>query len=124
MIIDSTFMSREKISIINFDISLQSESYQNKVLRPILKDSNDILILLTEKHLLSLNKDFSNESKAKRESGIKNLFGKNQAFRNLIKGMIVGNMDIEELSLFLEQEKEMTKRIIQMAEERFKSQHF
>jgi hypothetical protein len=117
-------MSREKISTINFDISLQSESYQNKVLRPILKDLNDILILLTEKHLLSLNKDFSNESKAKRESGIKNLFGKNQAFRNLIKGMIVGNMDIEELSLFLEQEKEMTKRIIQMAEERFKSQHF
>lgn len=124
MIIDSTFMTREKISTINFDISLQSESYQNKVLRPILKDSNDKLILLTEKHLLSLNKDFSNESKAKRESGIKNLFGKNQAFRNLIKGMIVGNMDIEELSLFLEQEKEMTKRIIQMAEERFKSQHF
>jgi hypothetical protein len=124
VIIDSTFMTREKISTINFDISLQSESYQNKVLRPILKDSNDKLILLTEKHLLSLNKDFSNESKAKRESGIKNLFGKNQAFRNLIKGMIVGNMDIEELSLFLEQEKEMTKRIIQMAEERFKSQHF
>lgn len=115
-------MERERIKTINFDISLKIESFQNEVLRPILKSSNEHLIKLGLQQLIKRNKDYSNLSKSLKAKAIKMLFSKDQHFRNLVKGMIIGHLTSNELDTFLEKEKEITKRIIQMVEQRFKDQ--
>jgi len=117
-------MEREKIKTIDFDISLEKESFQNEVIRPILKSLNQTLIEITFHQLLSRTKDFNNLNKDNKLLIVKQLFSKDQSFRNLIKGMIIGNLDQKELTSFLKLEKEMTKRIVQMATERFISQLF
>lgn len=117
-------MKREKIKTINFDISLETESFQNEVVRPILKSLNEILLKIIFHQLLSRNRDFNNLNKEKKSLAVQHLFSKDNNFRNLLKGMIIGSLDQKELDTFLSMEKEMTKRVLQMSEERFISQLF
>lgn len=117
-------MERERIKTINFDISLERESFQNEILRPILKALNNHLLTLGNNIINSRNKNFLNLSKQKKMETIDSLFNKDNNFRNTIKGLILGNLDVNELEIFLAHEKEMTKRALQMAKERFISQSF
>lgn len=102
--------------------STTEESFQNEVLRPILKLQNDLFVA-SFSHYINKNKaDFHNYSINKKESVIENAIQKDTKFRNLLKGMIVGLFTMEEYSAYANNTSNINKRMMSMLLERLKSQ--
>lgn len=102
--------------------STTEESFQNEVLRPILKLQNDLFVA-SFTHYINKNKaDFHNYSINKKESVIENAIQKDTKFRNLLKGMIVGLFTMEEYSAYANNTSNINKRMMSMLLERLKSQ--
>lgn len=102
--------------------STTEESFQNEVLRPILKLQNDLFVA-SFTHYINKNKaDFHNYSINKKESVIENAIQKDTKFRNVLKGMIVGLFTMDEYSAYAKNTSNINKRMMSMLLERFKSQ--
>lgn len=102
--------------------STTEESFQNEVLRPILKLQNDLFVA-SFTHYINKNKaDFHNYSINKKESVIENAIQKDTKFRNLLKGMIVGLFTMDEYSAYANNTSNINKRMMSMLLERLKSQ--
>lgn len=102
--------------------STTEESFQNEVLRPILKLQNDLFVA-SFTHYINKNKaDFHNYSINKKESVIENAIQKDTKFRNLLKGMIVGLFTMDEYSVYANNTSNINKRMMSMLLERLKSQ--
>jgi len=97
------------------------EKFQNETLRPIIKSKHDLIIQIVrhynKKKLIKL-KDLSvNE----RNNFLNIVLFKETHFTNEIKGVIIGNFTTEEYYEYLEMEKDMNKRIVNIIKERLKT---
>jgi len=96
------------------------ESFQNTVLRPVLKLQNDLIFAffnsyLKENKILLVNKNLNEIIKI-----IDTIF-KNQSFRLELRGLIIGLLTVEEYNIFVAHKKELSKRIFSMCKERISS---
>lgn len=99
-----------------------NESFQNDVLRPILKFQNEIIILYF-KHFLIENKiDFEKLKHSHKITKVHDLFKTNIQFKQFCLGLIVGYFTTVEFEYYVENKKEINKRIIAMLIERICSQ--
>lgn len=100
------------------------ELFQNKVLRPILKFQNDLIVESLFSHpqfiqqLAKINKD---EPKTY-EATIIRFFKNNNGFRNTLYGMIFGLMTKEEYRVYADQASEYNRRIVTMCIQRVMNQ--
>lgn len=102
--------------------STTEESFQNEVLRPILKLQND-LFLASFINYISKNKiDFYNHSLEKKQSVIENAIQKDIKFRNVLKGIVIGLFTTDEYTIYIKNSSNLNKRIMSMLVERLKSQ--
>lgn len=102
--------------------STTEESFQNEVLRPILKLQND-LFLASFINYISKNKiDFYNHSLEKKQSVIENAIQKDIKFRNVLKGIVIGLFTTDEYTIYIINSSNLNKRIMSMLVERLKSQ--
>lgn len=98
------------------------EYFQNQTLRPILKFQNDVLIAVFKKHLHKYNKDFNTFSADKKGKIIENMLQKDEKFRKLLIGIIIGMFTFNELEVYLQNTSNLNKRISSILLERVKSQ--
>lgn len=99
---------------------LSMESFQNTVLRPILKFQNEAtLYLLQEDKHFDIN-DLRQPDRA--EQKLKDFLQKNKIIRNQLIGMVLGLMTEAEMKYYCAHQKEINKRIVQMQLTRFLDQ--
>ena len=88
------------------------ESFQNDTLRPIIKLQSPLLIETYRNYIIKHKNVFYELSNEKKLDYIVNSINKNQKFRNLLKGMIVGLFTIEEYDAYKINSSSINKRIM------------
>ena len=102
--------------------SSEAEQFQNRVLRPIIKMQNE-LILSIYKHFLAKRKvKFSGMSIEKRAQWIETSVTKDNRLRGILLGMVIGQFTENELGQFIEMEGEIRRRITNLITQRLQSQ--
>ena len=102
--------------------STAEESFQNEVLRPILKLQNDLFIASFVNYIDENKVDFNSKTIEAKLAVIDNAIQKDIKFRNEMKGIIVGLFTIDEYNIYTKNASNINKRIKNMLLERLKSQ--
>lgn len=113
---------REKLNIPILDTTNEAESFQNQILRPILKLQNGIFLMLFREYALRKNSDFDGMKMEQKLNFTDQSLQKDHALRNIFIGMTIGMLTQEEMKLYLSDTRSFNKRIIAMLTERIKSQ--
>jgi hypothetical protein len=88
------------------------ESFQNNTLRPIIKLQSPVLIETYRNYIIKHKNVFYELSNEKKLDYIENSINKNQKFRNLLKGMIIGLFTIEEYHIYKKNSSSLNKRMM------------
>ena len=88
------------------------ESFQNDTLRPIIKLQSPDLIETYRNYIIKYKNVFYELSNEKKLDYIENSINKNQKFRNLLKGMIIGLFTIEEYHIYKKNSSSLNKRMM------------
>ena len=102
--------------------STTEESFQNEVLRPILKLQNDLFVASFINYINKNKADFYNHSLDKKQLVIENVIRKDIKFRNVLKGMVIGLFTADEYAIYIQNTPNTNKRMMSMLVERLKSQ--
>ena len=114
------------LPIVNYDKSLDSneiESFQNTVIRPILKFQNQLLNLLVLERVKNLNSRFNLLSNEEQEAFILSNVKKDIALRNQLIGIVLAFFTLEEFQVYSLYNKELSKRIVEMIVQRVLDQY-
>lgn len=98
------------------------ETFQSNTLRPILKFQNEILIMYFNNALKENKIEFNALTFSKKTFSIHQLLKTNHALKQTLLGFMIGFFSDEEMSFYLENKKEINKRLIAMIIERLCSQ--
>ena len=110
---------RPHIETIKNDVETSvNESFQNKTLRPILKLQHNVL---AEVFNSLTDQSQTNILPSEKRSRIKNILSHDNIIRNILIGIVLGMMTIEELTFFFEHQKECRQRLVNMVVERLAS---
>ncbi len=94
------------------------ETFQNETLRPVVKMQHDLLIAFFKQYLKEKKNQYFQLTAEKRVEYIKNTFSKDLAFRNMLKGLIVGQFTLEEYKEYAKNTSALNKRILSITQER------
>ena len=100
------------------DQSSEVERFQNEVIRPIIKGLHALLISHFQIYLSNKKIDFKHLVLERQQAQIEAIFTKDSAFRQEVKGMVMGHLIIEEFQLYTKHASELNKRIIQIIQQR------
>jgi len=112
---------RPEIIISNSDNSI-TEEFQNETVRPILKLLNTTIIEFSKSFIAALDINFKNKTNAEIEQILINLVKKHPTFKTYLLGMVISYFTMDELSTYLENQKQHNKRIYILLQERLRSQ--
>ena len=98
------------------------ERFQNDTLRPILKLQNPIFIEAFHQYIEKRKGVFYDLGLEKKLAYIENSLIKDQKFRNLIKGMVMGHFTVEEYQQYALNSSALNKRMMHMVIDRLKDQ--
>ncbi|MBP7318852.1 MAG: glyoxalase, partial [Flavobacterium sp.] len=104
------------------DESTTEESFQNKVLRPILKLQNDLFVALLINYIDKNTPGFYSKTIDVKLTLIENAIQKDIQFRNVMKGIIIGLFTAGEYVIYAKNSSNINKRMMSMLAERLKSQ--
>lgn len=102
--------------------STAEESFQNEVLRPILKLQNDLFIASFLNYITNNKAVFYTLNTDAKLAIIENAIQKDIKFRNTMKGMVVGLFTTDEYAAYAKNPSNINKRMMTMLVERLKSQ--
>ena len=102
--------------------STTEESFQNKVLRPILKLQNDLFVALLINYIDKNTPGFYSKTIDVKLTLIENAIQKDIQFRNVMKGIIIGLFTADEYVIYAKNSSNINKRMMSMLAERLKSQ--
>jgi hypothetical protein len=110
--------------VLNFEKEAQSqfEKFQNKVLRPILKLQHDLLIEIFKTYCNKRKSTFDKLSEKEKSVYIDQAVRKDMKFKHYLEGILTGIFTIDEYQTFLENEEELTKRMVNLLVQRLQSQ--
>jgi hypothetical protein len=115
---DDVFVLRKAILTDTERQPLAIESFQNNVLRPILKFQHELLVDYFKNHtaykLLPVNPQ-------ERAAVLQSCFNKDLALRNVYLGFVIGLFTNDELAFYKQHQTELNKRTIQMLLQRLLS---
>jgi hypothetical protein len=98
------------------------EKFQNEVLRPILKLQNDLLLEVFKTYCTKRKGTFNKFSEKEKSVYIDQAVRKDMKFKHYLEGIITGMFTLEEYLKFMENEEELTKRMINLLVQRLQSQ--
>ena len=104
------------------DESTTEESFQNKVLRPILKLQNDLFVALLINYIDKNTPGFYSKTIDVKLTVLENVIQKDIQFRNVMKGIIIGLFTAGEYVIYAKNSSNINKRMMSMLAERLKSQ--
>ena len=109
-------------SIENLGSTKALEIFQNNILRPILKFQNDALVHVFLLDLRSKKIDLKTFNTKKRLLLIDTHLRTNSNLRQLLLGMVIALLSIDEMEFYNSVYKELNKRIFSMLKVRLKDQ--
>lgn len=98
------------------------EFFQNNTLRPILKLQNDMILALFRHYVEKHKGVFYELSPERKMDYIESAIHKDMKFRNILKGLVLGQFTLEEYRTYSADSSAINKRILSMIKERLKSQ--
>jgi hypothetical protein len=98
------------------------EDFQNNTLRPILKLQNELLITLFRDYAEQKKNSFYALGPAKKSEYIENAVQKDNSFRNVLKGVVIGLFTADEYAQYVLNASNLSKRMMGLVAERLKSQ--
>ena len=114
---------RPNLNFIDKELNTKEiETFQNDVLRPILKFQNNLLLQIFIDYVKQYKGVFFKLSNHEKMSYIQQALSANQRLRSLILGTIVGLFTIEDYSYYRLNVSALNKRIIIMAIQRLQNQ--
>ena len=123
---DRTFLLlaiRPNLNSLDKDLNTKEiETFQNDVLRPILKFQNDLLLQIFIDYVKQYKGVFFKLSNHEKMSYIQEALSANQRLRSLILGTIVGLFTLEDYSYYRLNLSELNKRIVSLVVKRLQSQ--
>ena len=114
------------LPIVIYDKSLDSneiESFQNSVIRPILKFQNQLLNELVLERVKNLNVRFKLLSNQEQQAFILSNVKKDIALRNQLIGIVLAFFNQDEFKVYSLYNKELSKRIVEMIFQRVLDQY-
>ncbi|MGB3591505.1 MAG: glyoxalase [Nonlabens sp.] len=99
----------------------EEELFQNITLRPIVKLQNDLLVAAFKNYIVQRKNVFHNLKADQRSKYIEHSVNRDQRFKNLLKGMIVGCFTQDEYATYMENSTALNKRIMNLIRERLMS---
>ena len=109
--------------ILTFEIEAETdiEKFQNEVLRPILKMQHDLLIQIFKHYCKKRKNIFDKLSDKDKSTYVEQAIKKDMKFKHYLEGIITGMFTLEEYNMFMENEDELTKRMMNMIVQRLQS---
>ena len=98
------------------------ERFQNNTLRPVLKLQNPLLIAAFINYANKHKGVFYTLSLEKRIQYIETAIGKDQKFRNAVKGMLIGQFTVEEYKHYIQNSSKLNKRMMNLVIVRLQDQ--
>lgn len=108
---------RPELNLNTKDASIE-ETFQNEVLRPIIKLQHELIICNFKHFIETMKIDFQSLKKEAQLKFIKDSLTKDLSLNNYFKGLISGLFTKEEFIFYLEHKQTINKRIIQIIENR------
>lgn len=106
---------RPVISSIDMSKEMTAEErFQNITLRPILKMQHELFIAFAKSEILKKKNKYHQIKKEGKEAYLSQLLFRNTKNADLLRGMVLGQMTVEEYQFYLKHEKPMNKRITSM----------
>lgn len=96
------------------------ERFQNLTLRPIIKFQHRLLVAIFRQYIIRTKTKFSELSDHQRIIFIERTFQKDTSFKNELKGLIIGQMTVEEYQIYSQNTSNFNKRITGMLTQRMK----
>ena len=100
----------------------EEEIFQNNTLRPILKFQNTILIELFIDYVKKHKKLFFELNNKLKFEFIENIINKDQKFKALTKGLVIGYFTMDEFKFYLLRTNNINKRLYSLLSSRLKDQ--
>ena len=94
--------------------STPEETFQNEVLRPILKMQHDILLSLFNDYCKKYKVNLDNKDQTTKTQLITHNLKQNKLLRALFTGIIVGQMSSPEIEQYLQNSNEYNRRMMDM----------
>ena len=88
------------------------EHFQNKVLRPIIKFQNEVILLKFKNVCRTYKSSFSTLSENEKKKYIENILLKDKKIRFTFIGLIIGLLSSNEFLIYLKYSSKINKRII------------
>ncbi len=107
---------------INTANCLPNEKFLHETLRPVLKLLNNHLIIITQSVLNDKNISIQNFSELLKKRKIIQILNKDITLKNALANMAIGYFNETELSFYLENKKEVNKRLHALIQQRILSQ--
>ena len=102
--------------------SSQEEVFQNKIIRPILKFQNDLILKIFIEYCIKQKSVFFKLSINKKLEYIEHSLQRDMKFREFYKGIVIGLFNAESFEEYSKNSSNLNRRIITMLIERLKSQ--
>ncbi|MDA0608851.1 MAG: glyoxalase, partial [Bacteroidetes bacterium] len=96
----------------------REEYFQNAVLRPVLKLQNELFIAVYMNYIRKHKNVFHDLSLPKKMQYIENSVQRDVKFRNNLKGIILGQLTVEEFEVYAENSSALNKRMMNLLIER------
>ncbi|MDC0009455.1 glyoxalase [Winogradskyella sp.] len=104
-----------------YDAMRSEELFQNKTLRPVIKLQNDLVIAVFSNYITKRKNVFHQLSLPKQLAYIDHAIHKDTKFRNVLKGIIIGQFTLEEYELYILNSSALNKRMMTIVKERLVS---
>ena len=105
-----------------FDTMSAEERFQNSTLRPVLKLQNPLLLASFVNYATKHKCVFFDIPAEKKMSYIENAIHKDQKFRNVLKGLIIGQFTMEEYMTYTQNSSKLNKRMMNLVITRLQDQ--
>lgn len=100
------------------DAMSADERFQNATLRPVIKLQNDLLIEVFKNYANKHKSTFYDLTIEKQIVYIENAIQKDIKFRNSLKGIIIGQLTVDEYQTYIRNSSALNKRMMNMVKER------
>jgi hypothetical protein len=102
---------------ITADMSVE-ETFQNSILRPIIKMKHDLFIDYLRDYLTGKKGPLSGMSQEKQAAYLETVFQQDRNLRSELRGVVLGHLTTEEYLQYIEIKNEINKRIINIIKNR------
>lgn len=100
-----------------------AEGFQNTCLRPILKFQNELLLEIFRANIILRKSTYRELKEPKQVAYIEQCIRKDLKFKNLLIGTIIGQFTLEEWEVYVQHEKELKRRIVNLLIQRLQDQY-